>query len=121
MSNVDPKAKVVDFESIPGIPCPCGIARRAFDDVEDFPATIHQTEISTEAKTHYHRKLTETYYILECEADAKMELDGKQIPIKPGVCILIPPGVRHRAIGQMKILNIVIPKFDPSDEFFDDD
>jgi len=35
------------------------------------------------------------------------------------MCILIPPGVRHRAIGQMKIINIVIPKFDPADEHFD--
>ncbi|MBL4885324.1 MAG: cupin domain-containing protein [Planctomycetaceae bacterium] len=114
------KALIVDFESIPGTPCPCGTARRAFADVADFPATIHQTEISTEAQTHYHRKLTETYYILECDEDAKIELDGEQIPIHSGMCILIPPGVRHRAIGQMKILNIVIPKFDPNDEFIDE-
>jgi len=119
VSNRESEAVIVDFESIPGVPCPCGTARRAFADLVNYPATIHQTEISTEAKTHYHRKLTETYYILECEPDAKMELDGEQIPIKQGMCILIPPGVRHRAIGKMKILNIVIPKFDPEDEYFD--
>ncbi len=113
------KAVIVDFETLPGVPCPCGTARRAFADLADYPATIHQTEISTEAKTHYHRKLTETYYILECEPDAKIELDGEQIPIKQGVCVLIPPGVRHRAIGKMKILNFVLPKFDPNDEFVD--
>ncbi len=113
------KAMIVDFDSIPGVPCPCGTARRAFAELAEYPATIHQTEISTEAKTHYHRKLTETYYILECEPDAKIELDDEQVPIKQGMCILIPPGVRHRAIGKMKILNIVIPKFDPEDEFVD--
>lgn len=117
--NMTGKAVIVDFETLPGVPCPCGTARRAFADLADYPATIHQTEISTEAKTHYHRKLTETYYILECEPDAKIELDGEQIPIKQGVCVLIPPGVRHRAIGKMKILNFVLPKFDPNDEFVD--
>ncbi len=117
--NMTRKAVIVDFETLPGVPCPCGTARRAFADLADYPATIHQTEISTEAKTHYHRKLTETYYILECEPGAKIELDGEQIPIKQGICVLIPPGVRHRAIGKMKILNFVIPKFDPNDEFVD--
>jgi len=117
--STEQKAVVVYFDAMPGVPCPCGTARRAFADLVNYPATIHQTEISTEAKTHYHRQLTETYYILECEPEAKMELDGEQIPIKQRMCILIPPGVRHRAIGKMKILNIVIPKFDPEDEFFD--
>lgn len=107
---------IVDLASLPGVPCPCGTARRAFADVEEYPATIHLTEISEDAETHYHRRLTETYYILECGPDAKMELDGERIPIRPGMCIMIPPGVRHRAVGKMKILNIVIPKFDPSDE-----
>jgi len=35
------------------------------------------------------------------------------------MCIVIKPGVRHRAIGRMTVLNIVIPKFDPTDEWFD--
>jgi hypothetical protein len=32
---------------------------------------------------------------------------------------MIPPGVRHRAIGKMTVLNIVFPKFDPADEWMD--
>jgi mannose-6-phosphate isomerase-like protein (cupin superfamily) len=91
----------------------------AFADVEDYPATIQVTEISANAQTHYHKKLTETYYILECGDDAKMQLDDDEIPLRQGMCILIPPGVRHRAIGKMKIINIVIPKFDAADEFLD--
>ena len=74
------------------------------------------TEITTDARTHYHNRLTETYYILQCEADARMALDGKIIPVKPGMCILIRPGVRHRAIGRMTVLIVVFPKFDPDDE-----
>jgi hypothetical protein len=35
------------------------------------------------------------------------------------VCIVIPPGVRHRAIGRMRVLIFVVPKFDSEDEYFD--
>lgn len=110
---------LADFAEIDGVPCPCGTARRALAEVDQFPGTIHMTDISTDAITHYHKDHTETYYILECGPDAQMELDGELKPIKPGMVIVIPPGVRHRAVGQMKILNIVIPAFDPADEWFD--
>jgi mannose-6-phosphate isomerase-like protein (cupin superfamily) len=108
--------EIVDFDELSPVACPCGQARRAFCDVPDFPGTIHRTEITTAAKTHYHNRLTETYYILQSEADARMALDGKIIPVKPGMCILIRPGVRHRAIGRMTVLIVVFPKFDPDDE-----
>ncbi len=113
------KYQVVDFENLDGVPCPCGTAKRAFAENEYSPGTVHVTEIADDARAHYHKEHTETYYILECGPDAKMQLDDEQVPIRPGMCILIPPGVRHRAIGQMKIINIVVPKFDPADEHFD--
>lgn len=108
--------QVVDFADIPGVSCPCGEARRAFKETDAFPGTLHVTEISATAAVHYHERLTETYYFLECGPDAKMELDGDRIPVKPGMAILIPPGVRHRAVGRMKVLIVVFPKFDPADE-----
>ena len=114
-----PKYEVVDFADVPGVPCPCGTARRAFAAADDFPATVHVTEISTDARKHYHRRLTETYYILECGPDARMELDDDIIPLKPGLCILIRPQTRHRALGRMKVLIVALPKFDPDDEWFD--
>jgi len=110
---------LADFATIPGVPCPCGTARRAFADVEEYPGTIHVTEIAVDARLHYHRILTETYYFLECGPDAKMHLDDELIPVRPGLCVMIPPGVRHRAVGRMKVLIIVLPKFDPEDEWFD--
>ena len=114
-----PKYELVDFSELPGVACPCGTAKRAFAEVADYPATIHQTQISEDARTHYHLQQTEAYYFLECQDDARMELDDEIISVRPGMCLLIPPGVRHRAIGRMTILNIVIPKFDPADEHFD--
>lgn len=121
---MEPNAKryeIVDFDALTAVACPCGYARRAFGDVPDFPGTIHRTEIAIDAQTHFHRRLTETYYFLHCEADAKMELDGQIIPVRPGICILIRPGVRHRAIGRMTVLIVVFPKFDPSDEVLVDE
>lgn len=111
--------EIVDFAKIEGVPCPCGTARRAFTDVEDFPGTVHVTEISAAARVHYHKRLTETYYFLECEANSQMQLDDDLIDVRPGMCVMIRPGVRHRAVGQMKVLILVSPKFDPSDEWFD--
>lgn len=111
--------EVVDLGSLEGVPCPCGTARRAFADRGDFPATVHLTEISTTARTHYHRRLTETYVIVECAPDAAMELDGVVHPVRPGTAVLIPPGVRHRAVGEMRVVIFCTPKFDAADEHFD--
>ena len=115
-----PGVDIVDFNEVTPVTCPCGLARRGFTDVEDFPGTLHVTEISEDAKTHFHKTLTETYYFLECESDARMELDDQIIDVRPGMSILIRPGVRHRALGRMKVLIFVLPKFDPADEWFDE-
>jgi len=110
---------LTDFSTLPGIPCPCGTARRAFGDVKEFPGTLHVTEISADARVHYHKEHTETYYILECGPGAALELDGERVSVKPGVACVIPPGVRHRAVGEMKVLIICVPEFDEADEWFD--
>jgi mannose-6-phosphate isomerase-like protein (cupin superfamily) len=115
----DPGYELVDFSRIPPTPCPCGAARRAFADIQDYPATIHVTEISEDARLHYHKTLTETYYFLECESGARMQLNDETIPVQPGTCIMIRPGTRHRALGRAKVLIVVLPKFDPADEWFD--
>ena len=123
MNNSEPsqaaRYELADFSQIQGVPCPCGTARRAFADVEDFPGTVHVTEICMSAKLHYHKQLTETYYFLECDADAQMQLDDEIIDVKPGMSIMIRPGTRHRALGKMKVLILVLPKFDVADEWFD--
>jgi mannose-6-phosphate isomerase-like protein (cupin superfamily) len=110
---------VVELANLPAVRCPCGWARRAFADVPGAPVSVHRVEILEDARTHYHKAQTETYYVLECGDGAAIELDGKAVPVSPGVAVMIPPGVRHRAVGRMTILNIVAPPFDPADEWFD--
>ncbi|HVJ47032.1 MAG TPA: cupin domain-containing protein [Luteolibacter sp.] len=108
---------VAQLDEIEAQRCPCGFTKRAFAVPENETATIHLVDIQEDARTHYHKKLTEIYLILEGEGH--MELDGELIPVKPMSSILIKPGCRHRAIGKLKIVNIPIPAFDPEDEWFD--
>ena len=105
------------FSDIPPQACPCGFTRRAFATPDNGLATVHQVDIQEDARTHYHKKLTEIYVILE--GSGQMELDGQLHPVAPMTTIMIKPGCRHRAVGKMKILNIAIPAFDPADEWFD--
>jgi mannose-6-phosphate isomerase-like protein (cupin superfamily) len=102
---------------LPPIACPCGATRRAFVNDSGGVASLHIVEISTDARTHYHKRLTEIYYILE--GDGEMELDGERHIVRSGDAILIKPDCRHRAIGKLRVINVAIPAFDSSDEWFD--
>jgi mannose-6-phosphate isomerase-like protein (cupin superfamily) len=114
-----PTPIVADYSAIEPVRCPCGWARRAFADVPDAPASVHRVEVEVDAHTHFHRAHTEIYYILECAPGAAIELDGERVAVGAGHAVMIPPGVRHRAVGRMTILNVVVPPFDPADEWFD--
>ncbi len=109
--------RVAKLTELDPVTCPCGETRRAFAEATTGPASIHLVEIREDARTHYHKKLTEIYLILEGEGE--MELDGERVPVGPMSVVLIHPGCRHRAIGKLRIVNIPIPAFDPEDEWFD--
>ena len=106
---------VTQLDELPPIPCPCGQARRGFDVPGNDLATVHLTDISADSRPHYHKKMTEIYVVLEGEG--YLEADGERIPLKPMTSVMIKPGCVHRAVGNMRIINIPMPPFDPSDEF----
>lgn len=108
---------ISDFTAIDPVRCPCGFSRRAFATPDNPLATMHVVDIEQDSRTHYHKKMTEMYLVLEGEGH--IELDGELIPIKPMTTIMIKPGCRHRAIGKLKIVNVAIPAFDERDEWFD--
>ena len=112
-----PNCMLADLNAIPPVRCPCGFAKRAFATPDNSTATLHVVDVKEDSRAHYHKKLTEIYLVLEGEG--QMELDGKLFPAKPMTAIFIKPGCRHRAIGRMKIVNIPIPAFDETDEWFD--
>ena len=105
------------LDELETIKCPCGVTRRAFVSDPDQKATLHLLDVQSDAQVHYHKHITEIYFILE--GDGYMELDGEQVPIKPMSGILIKPGCRHRAVGNMRIAIVAMPAFDPEDEWFD--
>ena len=108
---------IAHLDEIPPVPCPCGQSRRAFVTPDNPVATIHLVDARVDTQTHYHKKLTEIYLILE--GTGHMELDGVLHPVKPMSTVLIKPGCRHRILGRIKFVNIPVPAFDPHDEWFD--
>jgi len=110
---------IADLPTVAPVKCPCGQSRRGFVRPDNTIATIHQVDISADARAHYHKVLTETYYFLECQGACFLELDGARHAVKPGMAVMIRPGTRHRAVGKMKILNFVVPPFNERDEWFD--
>jgi mannose-6-phosphate isomerase-like protein (cupin superfamily) len=113
-----PAYRITQLDEIPALDCPCGQARRAFNDLAESPASVHLVKIRKDARTHYHKNQTEIYVILE--GVGQIELDGMLFPVKPLTAIQIPLGCRHRAVGEMTVINLVIPPFDANDEWFDD-
>ena len=112
---------VANFTEIDPVKCPCGQARRGLAESGNPLCSVHVVEISKNARKHYHKNHIEIYYGLE--GSGALEIDDTLQPLAPGKAILIPTGVRHKAVVQddkpLNILNIVIPPFDPEDEHFD--
>lgn len=117
MSASEPSYRIIDFTKINGVPCPCGTARRGLVDVPEFPGTIHRTDIHETAKLHFHKKITEIYYIISCEPDTVMKLNDELVPLHEEMALYIPPGTVHCLIGKAKTFIVALPKFDPNDEF----
>jgi len=109
--------EAAQLTDLTAVTCPCGQARRGFVGVPDSPVSVHMTEISVDAKVHYHKRLTEIYVVLKGEGH--LELDGERLPVKPMLAVMIKPGCRHRAVGRMRLLIVVVPPFDAGDEWFD--
>ncbi len=112
-----PNFQITQLDALPAQRCPCGFTKRAFADLPGGVASLHIVDIQEDSRTHYHKKMTEIYLVLEGEG--QMELDGHLFPVKPMTAIYIQPGCRHRAIGKLKIVNLPVPAFDETDEWFD--
>ena len=107
--------QIAQLDALDAVECPCGRSRRAFTDDPDQIASVHLVDIAAKARSHYHKQMTEIYVVLQGEGT--IELDGESIPVWPMTAILIKPGCRHRAVGEMRILNMVAPAFEEGDEF----
>lgn len=102
-------------QDAPKVPCPCGTSTRIITREDTPVANVHATHI-TDSTKHYHKEATEVYYILQ--GDGKMELGDEVVELHPGVTIMIPPLVPHRAYGEVRCLIVGIPAWKHDDEFF---
>ena len=111
------KGYVVRTEAdVPPTPCPCGASRRIVTKLDTDKVSFHVVDIRQDSRKHYHKKLTEIYYVLEGEGH--LEADDDVVPLRPGTAVVIKPGTRHRAVGRLRIVNVVVPVFDEKDEHF---
>jgi mannose-6-phosphate isomerase-like protein (cupin superfamily) len=107
----------VHMDEVPAVQSTCGTSRRAFLAPDNQAASVHMLELRADPQPHYHRNGTEIYYILEGEGS--LELNGQDVPVRPGSAVLIQPGTFHRGKGRMRLLVICVPPYDKSDEFFE--
>ena len=107
------------LEDVQSVPCPCGRSIRAITGRDTDLASIHVVTVSRDSKLHYHKELTEFYYVLEGEGE--LQLNDDVIRLEPYTLVMIEPMTRHRARGNLKILNLVIPPFNEEDEFVVED
>jgi mannose-6-phosphate isomerase-like protein (cupin superfamily) len=109
--------RMAHFDEIAPTRCRCGTVRRAFADEPGGAASFHVVHIEADSAPHYHKKLTEIYYVLEGEGH--VELDGERVAVRPGHVVRIDPFCRHRAVGKLTLINVPVPAFDPEDEWTD--
>lgn len=103
------------MSDVQAVPCPCGQSIRAITGEDTDLSSIHLVTISRDSKLHYHKKLTEFYYVLEGEGE--LQLNDDVIKLEPHTLVMIKPMTRHVARGNLRIINIVIPPFDEEDEY----
>jgi mannose-6-phosphate isomerase-like protein (cupin superfamily) len=102
-----------DIEKVRGV---CGF-RRSMITADDTDVADVSHLVIDDSKEHYHREMTEFYYVLR--GGGEMVLDGESTPIREGDLVLIPPGVRHTSEGEMEVLIFGVPPQETEDIYFD--
>ena len=85
----------------------CGQIRPLIEEHDGAAAEVHHVEIR-DARLHYHEKTDEVYYIIDGEGT--MVLDDEEIAVRKGVVVYVPRGVRHKAVGDLTVLTVCIPR-----------
>jgi mannose-6-phosphate isomerase-like protein (cupin superfamily) len=119
MSTTKSKGYIVRrIDEAPTVSCPCGQSTRALTRADTPVCNFHITFIQDSVR-HYHKECTEVYYILE--GRGKMEMNGDEIDISPGMVLYIEPYTRHRLWSPQGVRTIVfgVPALHMEDEYFD--
>lgn len=85
----------------------CGQIRPLIEESDGAAAEVHHVKIE-DAKLHFHAKTDEFYYVIS--GRGTMILDDEQIELHEGVVVYVPRGVKHKAIGDLTVLTVCIPR-----------
>ena len=85
----------------------CGAIRCMVVEEDGAAGEVHHVRIQ-DAKLHYHAQTDEFYYIID--GHGTMILDDAEIELHPGVVVYVPRGVKHKAIGELTVLTVCIPR-----------
>ena len=85
----------------------CGEIRCLIEESDGAAGEVHHVEIQ-DAKLHYHELTDEFYYVID--GQGTMILDEAEIELHTGVVVYIRRGVKHKAVGNLKVLTICIPR-----------
>jgi mannose-6-phosphate isomerase-like protein (cupin superfamily) len=85
----------------------CGVVRSLIEEQDQAVAEVLYVEIDN-AKLHYHQRTDEIYYVID--GQGTMVLDDQTIELHKGVVVYVPRGVRHKAVGDLKVLTVCIPR-----------
>lgn len=85
----------------------CGQIRPLVEACDEAAAEVHQVDID-HAKMHYHERTDEFYYVVS--GTGTLIADDEEIELHAGVVVYVPRGVRHKAVGQLTVLTICIPR-----------
>lgn len=84
---------------------------------EDTPvANVSHLTIDN-SRYHYHREMTEYYYVLT--GGGTITLDGEKREITAGDLVVIKPNVWHTSDGEMEVLILGVPAGEQTDVWFE--
>jgi quercetin dioxygenase-like cupin family protein len=102
-----------DIETERGV---CGW-RRTLVTHDDTPVANVSHLTIDDSKYHYHREMTEFYYVLS--GGGTITLDDEKKPIAAGDLVVIKPGVWHTSDGEMDVLILGVPAGEQTDVWFE--
>ena len=85
----------------------CGQIRCLIEEKDQAAGEVHHVQIQ-DARLHYHKKTDEFYYVIDGEGT--MVLDDETIELHRGVVVYVPRGVKHKAIGNLTVLTVCVPR-----------
>lgn len=93
------------------------IVQRLLND-EGHQISFAKMELRAPQRTSLNRKSDIYYYILKGEGT--FTFDENRIEVKEGDMVYVPKNTKYRDAGEMTMLGIAIPRFDPKETVYFD-